>query len=253
LEKLMALLTYAIGDIHGSFTRLANLLRHCRDHHGSNPARFVFLGDYIDRGGRSREVVALLMETQRTTGHEVVCLKGNHEDLLLSAANRQTPEHDPALWLDNGGDATLRSYGVERAEQIPAEHLAWFENLPLSTKDERRFFVHAGIKPGIPLAQQQKKTLLWIREPFLSDQSDHGHYIVHGHTPTETGAPDVRHNRLNLDTLAWRGHPLFAAVFEERRVGPMAFIADDGSIAPAAPINAREQEMFPPERRARVR
>ena len=82
--------------------------------------------------------------------------------------------------------------------------------------------------------QQRKDVMLWIREPFLSDENDHGLYIVHGHTPTGTGVPDLRHNRLNLDTLAWYGNPLVAAVFDERRVGPLAFIADDGSVTAAA-------------------
>ncbi len=246
---MAAVLTYAIGDIHGSYTKVANLVRHCIDHSGENVARFVFLGDYIDRGKRSREVVKLLIETQAAWPGQVVCLKGNHEDMLLGAISR----HDESMWLYNGGDTTLRSYGVRRAADIPADHLAWFEDLPLSHSDDRRFFAHAGIMPGIPLEQQDKDVLLWIREPFLSDASEHGLYIVHGHTPTGTGAPEVCHNRLNLDTLAWYGNPLVAAVFDERRVGPLAFISDDGTIAPAAPINAREGEMFTSGRRAHAR
>ena len=103
------------------------------------------------------------------------------------------------------------------------------------------------------MAQQRKEVLLWIREPFLSDTTDHGLYIVHGHTPTETGMPDLRPNRLNLDTLAWYGNPLIAAVFDERRVGPIAFIADDGTVQAAAAINAREQEMYGSGKRARAR
>lgn len=245
----MATLTCAIGDIHGSYTKLANLLRHCADHCGHDDTRFVFLGDYVDRGKRSREVVTLLIETQRARPGQVVCLRGNHEDMLIAAANRQ----DEAMWLYNGGDATLRSYGVESAEDIPADHLAWFDGLPLSSSDERRFFVHAGIMPGIPFEQQRKEVMLWIREPFLSDPSDHGLYVVHGHTPTGTGLPELCPNRLNLDALAWYGNPLYAAVFDERRVGPLAFIADDGTITKAPPINAREQEMFGPGMRARAR
>jgi serine/threonine protein phosphatase 1 len=157
------------------------------------------------------------------------------------------------MWLDNGGDATLRSYGVESAADIPAEHLAWFDSLPLFEHDQRRFFVHAGVMPGIPLAQQRSEVMLWIREPFLSDATDHGLYIVHGHTPTGTGLPDLRPNRLNLDALAWYGNPLYAAVFDERRVGPLAFIADDGTVTKAPPINAREEEMYGSPRRARAR
>ncbi len=246
---MAAVLTYAIGDIHGSYTKLANLLRHCSDHCGDNDARIVFLGDYVDRGKRSREVVQLLIETQAAAPHRIVCLMGNHEDMLLNAASLQ----DETMWLDNGGDATLDSYGVSRAADIPAEHLAWFETLPLTISDDKRFFVHAGIMPGIPLDQQRKGVLLWIREPFLSDQNDHGRYIVHGHTPTQTGIPDLCHNRLNLDTYAWYGNPLFAAVFDDRRVGPLAFITDDGTVSAAPPINAREQELYASGIRARAR
>jgi serine/threonine protein phosphatase 1 len=244
----MALLTYAIGDIHGSYTKLTNLLRHCRDHCGTNQARFVFLGDYIDRGKRSREVVKLLIDLTRAAPGQVVCLMGNHEHMLLAAANRK----DEAMWLCNGGEPTLASYGVASAAQIPLEHLAWLEGLPDATRDERRFYVHAGIMPGIALEQQRTEVMLWIREPFLSDLSDHELYVVHGHTPTGTGLPELRHNRLNLDTLAWYGNPLFAAVFDQRRVGPLAFIADDGTVTAAPAINAREEEMFGSPMRARA-
>ena len=176
-------------------------------------ARFVFLGDYVDRGRQSRDVVELLFKTQARAPDQVVCLKGNHEDMLLSAAKGG----DEALWLDNGGDTTLRSYGVERA--AGAAHLAWFDRCRSRSSDEKRFFVHAGIMPGMPLQKQSKDVMLWIREPFLSDRRDHGLFIVHGHTPTEPREPDFRRNRLNLDTGAYFGGPLTAAVFDEARSG----------------------------------
>jgi serine/threonine protein phosphatase 1 len=241
-------LTYAIGDVHGSFTKLANLIRHCRDHCGGD-YRIVCLGDYVDRGKRSREVIDLLMEMQAAAPDRVVCLMGNHEDMLLNAVSGQ----DGNAWLENGGYNTLRSYRVSQAANIPVDHLRWMERLPVSTSDQQRFFVHAGIMPGIPLDRQRKEVMLWIREPFLSNESDHGLYIVHGHTPTETGAPELRHNRLNLDTLAWYGPPLVAAVFDDRRVGPLSFICDDGSIVPAPPINALEEDRYAPGSRARAR
>jgi len=214
---MAAVLTYAIGDIHGSYTKLANLLRHCTDHCGGNTARLVFLGDYVDRGKRSREVVSLLIETQRSRPGQVVCLMGNHEHMLLAAADGQ----DEAMWLYNGGETTLQSYGVGRAADLPPEHLAWFANLPAADCDERRFFVHAGIMPGIPLAQQRKDVLLWIREPFLSDENDHGLYVVHGHTPRISGKPDIRHNRCNLDTLCFGGKPLTCGVFDYTQAAPV--------------------------------
>ena len=222
-------LTYAVGDIHGSYTKLANLIRHCTEHRGGNDFRFVFLGDYIDRGRRSKDVVDLLMQTQAAAPDNVTCLRGNHEDMLLSAAKGG----DPRMWIENGGDATLRSYGVNRAEDIPSEHLGWLKRLPFAISDAKRFYVHAGIMPGVPLEQQDREVMLWIRTKFLSDQRDHGLYVVHGHTPTEDGMPELRHNRLGLDTLAWYGNPLFAAVFDNQHTGPIAFINDGGMIADA--------------------
>lgn len=231
-----AILTYAIGDIHGSYTKLINLYRHCVQHCGANAFRFVFLGDYIDRGKRSREVVEFLIRTQAGAPDQIVCLRGNHDDMLLNAGERD----GLALWLDNGGEATLRSYGVSRADDIPAGHLAWFASLPFAINDGKRFYVHAGIKPGVPLEQQSKNAMLWIREPFLSDPSDHGRFIVHGHTPIEAMTPELRSNRLNLDTGACFGGPLTAAVFDEKWIGPIAFITDDGSIARAPALSELE-------------
>jgi serine/threonine protein phosphatase 1 len=250
---MMTNLTFAIGDVHGSYTKLANLLRNCQDYcreqTGANEARLVFLGDYIDRGRRSKEVVDTLIALHRAAPDRVVCLRGNHEDMLLQAAGGEEEE----IWLANGGSPTLHSYRVSQAADIAPDHLAWFGQLPVSWSDGKRFFVHAGIMPGIPLEQQRSKVMLWIREPFLSDQRDHGAYIVHGHTPTQSCKPELFHNRLNLDTFAWSGNPLVAAVFDDRRIGPLWFIADDGSITAAPPINELEGERFASGSRARRR
>jgi serine/threonine protein phosphatase 1 len=228
---MSAILTYAIGDIHGSYTKLRNLLGHCMSHHGDRPFRMVFLGDYVDRGGRSREVVELLMKTQAQQPDAIVCLKGNHEDMLVTAAEQGGT--DEVNWLLNGGDATLDSYGVETAAELPAEHLAWFGKLPLAIADERRFYVHAGVMPGVPLQEQTKDHVLWIREPFLSDESDHGLLIVHGHTPSRSRTVELRPNRINLDSGACYGGALTAAVFDDKTRGPKAFITHDGRVTAA--------------------
>lgn len=225
--------TYAIGDIHGSYSKLARLLGHCQRHCGEAASRHVFVGDYVDRGRHSRDVVTLLMQMQAEAPETVVCLRGNHEEMLISASKNR----DAAMWLMNGGHETLDSYGVENAESIPADHLAWFKNLPFAISDGKRFFVHAGIRPGVPLQEQKKEVMLWIREPFLSDPRDHGQYIVHGHTPVEIGKPEHLRNRLNLDTGAVFGGPLTAAVFDDDTVGPIAFITDNGKIIPAPPLS----------------
>ncbi len=223
---MAAVLTYAVGDIHGSYTKLVNLLRHCSRHCGAHASRFVFIGDYVDRGKRSRDVLNLLIQMQKDAPGQVVCLRGNHEQMLLNAAKNV----DLPMWLDNGGGATLRSYGVSRADELPSEHLDWLASLPFAISDGRRFFVHAGIMPGVPLHEQSHEVLLWIREPFLSDRRDHEQYIVHGHTPTEARVVDLLTNRLNLDSGACFGGPLTAAVFDEKRVGPLDFITDDGTV-----------------------
>jgi serine/threonine protein phosphatase 1 len=228
------MVTFAVGDIHGSYTKLANLLKHCAAHGGEGTPRFVFVGDYVDRGPRSREVVELLMKRQAAAPDHIVCLRGNHEEMLISASKRS----DVAMWLDNGGEVTLRSYGVSSAADLPGEHLHWLRNLPLAISDGLRFYVHAGIKPGVPLDQQATGVMLWIREPFLSDPRDHGQYIVHGHTPVEGGRPELLPNRLNLDTGACFGGPLTAAVFDDTTMGPRAFITDDGTLVPAPAIRA---------------
>ena len=230
-------LTYAVGDIHGCYTKLANLYRHCLDHSAGRAHRFVFLGDYVDRGKRVQDVVKFLIKMQADAPERVVCLMGNHEDLLLNAANGS----EVSVWLDNGGDATLRSYGVTAAAEIPRAHLDWLAALPLSLTDERRFFVHAGIMPGVPLQSQARHVMLWMREPFLSDPQEHGLFIVHGHTPLQTHKPQFLPNRLDLDTMAVLGGPLTAAVFDEKTTGPLAFITDDGKIVKAPKIAELEE------------
>jgi serine/threonine protein phosphatase 1 len=231
------LLTYAIGDIHGCFTKLANVYRHCLDHSAGKPHRFVFLGDYVDRGKRTKDVIDFLIRVQAAAPDRVVCLMGNHEDLLLDAAKGE----NVALWLDNSGDTTLRSYGVMTAAEIPPAHLEWIAALPLSHADGKRFYVHAGIMPGVPLKKQERKVMLWMREPFLSDRRDHGLFIVHGHTPLKTHEPQLLPNRLNLDTMAVLGGPLTAAVFDEKTTGPLAFITDDGKMTKAPMITELEE------------
>jgi serine/threonine protein phosphatase 1 len=228
------MLTYAIGDIHGCHDKLVRLIGHCERHAGGDASRLVFVGDYIDRGPASHAVVAQLIAAQRDAPDRFICLRGNHEDLLVSAVQRG----DSVNWLLNGGGATLDSYGVDDVSQLPREHIAWFRSLPLCHDDGRRFFVHAGIVPGVPLDRQPEEAMLWIREKFLSDTRDHGRFIVHGHTPLVGGEPDLKPNRVNLDTGACFGGVLTAAVFDGSRVGPLAFIRDDGRVTPARDLVA---------------
>jgi serine/threonine protein phosphatase 1 len=211
----------AVGDVHGSLSKLQTLLARCEQRAGGLPLTFVFLGDYIDRGANSAGVVGYLMELKARLGLRMIALKGNHEGMVLDVCDRVSPE---SYWRDQGGEATLRSYGVGRAQDLPEANLNWFRSLPLSHDDGRRFYVHAGVNPLLPLDAQRERDLIWIREPFLSDRRDYGRLIVHGHTPLETGEPDLRANRLNLDTGAVFGGPLSAALFTAALTEPVSFV-----------------------------
>jgi serine/threonine protein phosphatase 1 len=214
-------LLYVIGDVHGMSRQLRALVKRCRRHAAGRPMKFVFIGDYIDRGPDSRGVIEFLMHLEAKRPDEAIFLMGNHETLALSAVARSDFMND---WVDNGGASTLRSYGAASAAELPEDHVEWLRSLAHCCDDGQRFFVHAGINPDKPLDEQDWQDLLWIREPFLSDHRDYGRLIVHGHTPTRDGMPDLRRNRLNIDTGAVFGGPLTAAVFTAGQTDPIDFV-----------------------------
>jgi Calcineurin-like phosphoesterase len=220
----MASLTFAIGDIHGCLDKLERLIAACEAHAAGRPARWVFLGDYVDRGPDSRGVIELLMGRQQAQPGSIVCLRGNHEQMAIMA--HADPRAMP-LWLANSGATTQRNY-PETKGRIADAHLAWLSALPFCHDDGLRFFVHAGIDLSEPLDRQEDDVMLWMREPFLSecDEVDCGRFIVHGHTPLKGGRPDLRKRRLNLDTAAVLGGPLTAAAFDDTRAEPLAFLTD---------------------------
>jgi serine/threonine protein phosphatase 1 len=215
-------ITYAIGDVHGCLDRLTVLLDRCTRHCAGRPMRLVFLGDYIDRGPDSRGVIDRLRTLQNRMPGAVVCLRGNHEALLLEAVATD----DEGLWLLNGAAQTLKSYGVTEMAALPRDHIDWIASLPFFFDDGRRFFVHAGVNPALGLDRQSEHDLMWIREPFLTSDRDYGRLIVHGHTPLKTALPDLRRNRLNLDTAAVYGGRLTAAAFSTEKTRPLAFLYD---------------------------
>jgi diadenosine tetraphosphatase ApaH/serine/threonine PP2A family protein phosphatase len=219
--------TFAIGDVHGELAKLKALLGLCLDAGQGEALRFIFLGDYIDRGPQSKEVVETLIDFTRTAPGEVIFLLGNHEALALAALSGGLPE---TRWFAFGGMATIHSYRVSAARELPSEHLDWFRSLPSLYDDGRRLFVHAGVDPERSLTEQDEKALLWIREPFLSSTRDYGRLIVHGHTPILSGKPALCTNRLDLDTGAAYGGPLTAALFDDDELAPIEFLqALDGA------------------------
>lgn len=216
------MLTVAVGDIHGRLDLLRDLLAQIDREVGRTPHRLVCLGDYVDRGPDSAGVVALLRQRQACAPPgSVVCLQGNHEDMLLGALRGA---ERLALWLHNGGRDTLASFGVGRVEDLPGDVLRWLAACPTFYEDERRHYVHAGLNPAFDRASQSDYDRLWIRDPFLLTERDFGRYVVHGHTPVHHGKPDTRSRRVNLDTGAAYGGPLTAALFSEDRDPPVGFL-----------------------------
>lgn len=220
---------YAIGDIHGHLDLLRSALAQVEADGGSD-ARIVFLGDYIDRGPDSRAVINLLINGL-AEGRDWICLMGNH-DRMFAMFMEDYPRHDACFplgyhWLHDriGGLEALRSYGIEVEEDetlhsihkraqtiVPTEHVEFLRNRPYFHIEEDLLFVHAGIRPGIPLSSQNPDDLIWIREEFLNDLREHPWLIVHGHTPS----PKAEHcgNRVNLDSGAGEGRSLSVVVFQ---------------------------------------
>ncbi len=210
-SKTMTRIHYAIGDVHGRDDLLeqmhARVRAHHEAHHAERPATIVHVGDYVDRGPDSIKVIDRLM--RGLAGFEVICLKGNHDAMLLTCA--QTDSRQAWLtWLGNGGAATLMSLGVslrfggfepkDVAGALGNERLAWLRKLAAYHLADGFLFVHAGILPGRPIEEQREEDLLWIRRRFLESDADHGVLVIHGHTPRDE--PEVRHNRIGIDTGA---------------------------------------------------
>lgn len=234
---------YVIGDVHGCHDLLVDALkwiRADRDSRGT-PGRLIMLGDYIDRGPASRQVIETLMHD--VDDLDPIFLRGNHEDMMLRTLRDQNPVMAGG-WYMGGGRRTLESYGWSPADglnfsMIPKEHIDFLASLPLYHEDADRIYVHAGLRPGIPLEKQDPDELLWIRTPFLCSDAWFGKLVVHGHTPCEDGMPEIMRNRINLDTGAfWTGH-LTCAAFDPQMPMPRFFrtvrrIEPEMSVVPAA-------------------
>ncbi len=238
--------SYAIGDIHGQYQLL--LAAHARiaadrTRVGDTGSPVIHLGDLVDRGPESAAVIAHLRHGI-AEGQPWTVLCGNH-DRMFAGFMADPGWQDPGLragrwWLHPhvGGAATLASYGISGAEsrpavevqaearaRVPQEDIAFLRGLPLFRRRDEILFVHAGIRPGVALAEQTEDDLVWIRDGFLDDPRDHGFLVVHGHTAIER----ARHfgNRVDLDSSAAYGGPLTAAVIEGREIW---LLEDEGRV-----------------------
>ncbi len=205
--------TYAIPDIHGRYDLLQRAIEQVVRHAAGRRATVVTLGDYIDRGPSSRQVIERLMHWE--FDHlSLVSLKGNHEAMMWEACHKLL-ELD--RWLQNGGDQTLRSYGASDKldlNVVPASHLDWIANLPALHVDQHRVFVHAGVDPEVSLEQQSSETLLWKRYRRGFARGHRRRHVVHGHDADPTG-PIRTAGKTNLDVMAWKLGRLAIGVFED--------------------------------------
>jgi serine/threonine protein phosphatase 1 len=200
----MSATTYAIGDVHGHLDTLKRLLDRLRP--DLKRDRLIFMGDYIDRGPKSRGVVDYVLRLRNQAPPEhVICLKGNHEAMFLDFL--QGRESD--LFLLNGGLATVRDYwgdGWENLEELvlPPDHQRFFQELLLYYETPDYIFVHGGLKPGVPLEEQVEEDLLWVRGEFITSMEDFGKKVIFGHTPFRQ--PLLMPNKIGIDTGAAYGN-----------------------------------------------
>lgn len=207
--------TYAIADLHGRFDLLVKALSAIESH--ESQGTIVFLGDYIDRGPNSRQVLERLIAGP-PAGWRWVCLKGNHEEMMVDAIRKG----EPAGWLVNGGYETIQSYGGNP----PEDHIRWCDELPMIHLDDHRAYVHAGVDPHLPLnsRDQGSLNLLWRRYRDDEEVCCERH-IIHGHTPNSAG-PVRLAGRTNLDTGAVFYGRLVVGVFaNDVPGGPVELIA----------------------------
>lgn len=231
---------YAIGDIHGHIDKLERALA-LVDADGGPDAHIVFMGDYVDRGPDSKAVIDRLIDG-KTVGRNWTFLKGNH-DRMFEWFLEDFPREDPHLpvelyYLQDriGGSQTLASYGVDagpRARKwdvhqqariaVPSAHIAFLQSLKSYHAHGPLLFVHAGIRPGVPLGEQSDHDLMWIRQGFVDFPEPHPWLVVHGHTAIET--PTHFGNRVDLDGGAAYGRALVPVVFEGREA---TILTDNG-------------------------
>lgn len=204
----MAGRTYAIGDVHGCAAELKTLLHRLALDQDST---VIFLGDYVDRGPRSREVIDTILDLGEI--YRVIAIEGNHEWLFKRFLENPSDPSAASNFILNGGGATLASYSADGATyEVPASHREFLRNLKLFHLTETHLFVHAGVPPDFdfkfPVDPRTAHQLRWIREPFLSSTRHWPRVVVHGHTPVDE--PEILPNRINLDTGCVFGKKLSA-------------------------------------------
>ena len=203
--------TCVIGDIHGCLNSLTNLLGMVVNRADT----LVFLGDYIDRGPKSRQVITTLLQLKKNTDLRLVFLKGNHEFMFynyLTGADR-------SIFLQVGGRQTLSSYSISPNQNgnllhhLPIEHRYFFQSLTLTHEDRHGIYVHAGLQPGVHISRQTQDWCLWARKRFIRSSFDFGKPVIFGHTVFPE--PLVESNKIGIDTGAVYGGRLTALLLPD--------------------------------------
>lgn len=206
---------YVFGDIHGCFQELKILVDKVEQHAKGKPHIKIFLGDYVDRGPESRQVIDFLMEMPGRN----YFLMGNHERMMIDSVENPNSQMTTS-WLVNGGGATLNSYPDGKVSQ---QHIDWLKGLSMILSDGLRTYVHSGIDPDKSIKDQTENDCLWSRKKFLKHGLPFEKYIVHGHTP-ESDWPVVLHNRCNLDTGGVFNMKFSVGVFNDSQAEPIDII-----------------------------
>jgi serine/threonine protein phosphatase 1 len=239
---------FAIGDVHGMYLMLLELLKQAEGKIARDTSRrtLVFLGDYVDRGPESRQVVEHIMELQRNPGiwEKVIALRGNHEQMMVDAVTTGDPQ-DHFFWTRNGGRETMNSYGVQNTWDMPREPIDWMKSLPTRyiAIPEKLIFVHAGFYP-YSYPDFDDNTAIWTRAPQFMNSEDQyanisgwdnpaleGYMAIHGHTPEHYKKgmlPYHDSRRINLDTGACFGGSLSCAIIRPGR--KVEFVQATGGI-----------------------
>ncbi len=198
---------FAIGDIHGCLDKLDNLLEQIPVNWERD--KVIFLGDYIDRGPDPKGVVQRIMDLKAFWPNSIVPLKGNHEEMFLAYM-----QGDHVPFISQGGDKTIESYTDEEGHFFcPPEHIDFLQDTAPFFTTEHFIFVHAGLKPGIPLEEQNIEDLLWIRSEFINSSYDWGRRVIFGHTPFNS--PLIQKNKVGIDTGAVYGGRLTCLVLPD--------------------------------------
>ncbi len=207
---------FAIGDIHGYILKLDRLM--AKLDIDAEKDTLVFIGDYIDRGPDSKGVIDKILDIRKRIKN-VVCLLGNHEQMFL---NYYLEQRNEDLFMHNGGISTLISYGFTREGRkdliVPDKHLEFLTTLRPYYETDGYIFVHAGLRPGIPIDRQNLDDLIWIRYEFINSPYDFGKVVIFGHTPLSFTEPLTDKNKIGLDTGAVYGGKLTCIELSEMKI-----------------------------------